>query len=108
MPLYISTTNQVMSAVLIVECDEEGHACKVQRPVYYVSVVLSPCKSCYPHYQKITYGVFMASWKLQHYFQAHPITVVSHAPLADIINNRDAIGHITKWAIELLPFEIKY
>ena len=29
-------------------------------------------------------------------------------PLNDIINNKDAIERIAKWAIELLPFEISY
>ena len=37
-----------------------------------------------------------------------PITVASEVPLNDIINNRDTIGRIAKWAIELLPFEITY
>lgn len=76
--------------------------------MYYVSEVLSPSKSRYTHYQKITYGVFMAARKLPHYLQAHPITMVSHAPLADIINNRNAMGRVTNWPIELLPFEITY
>ena len=43
-----------------------------------------------------------------HYFQGHPITVVSSAPLGDIIQNREATGRITKWAIELGPHGIKY
>ena len=47
------------------------------------------------------YGVFMASQKLKHYFQGHPIIVVSSAPLGDIIQNREATGRIAKWAIEL-------
>ena len=34
--------------------------------------------------------------------------VASEVPLNDIINNRDATGRITKWAIELLPFDITY
>ena len=34
--------------------------------------------------------------------------VASEVPLNDIINNRDAIGRIAKWAIELLPFDITY
>jgi hypothetical protein len=34
--------------------------------------------------------------------------VASEVPLNDIINNRDAMGRIAKWAIELLPFEIVY
>src|SRR3954462_7079783 len=50
----------------------------------------------------------MASRKLKHYFQEHPITVVSSAPLADIIQNREATGRIAKWAIELGAYHIKY
>lgn len=34
--------------------------------------------------------------------------VTSEVPPNDIINNRDATGHIAKWAIELLLFEIVY
>ena len=34
--------------------------------------------------------------------------VASEVPLNDIINNRDAIGRIAKWAIELLSFDITY
>src|SRR5215216_4443193 len=108
MLLYIAATHQVVSAILVVERQEDGHKFLLQKPVYYVSTVLTPCKSRYPHYQKIAYAVFMASRKLRHYFQECSITVASEVPLNDIINNRDAIGHITKWAIELLPFEITY
>ena len=70
--------------------------------------VLTPCKSRYPHYQKIAYAVFMASRKLRHYFQECSIMVASEIPLNNIINNRDATGQIAKWAIELLPFNITY
>ena len=62
----------------------------------------------YPHWQKLVYGVFMASWKLKHYFQGHPITVVSSAPLGDIIQTREATGPIAKWAIELGPHGLRY
>ena len=106
MPLYISATHQVVSAVLVVEREEEGHKFPLQKPVYYVSTVLTPCKTRYPHYQKIAYAVFMASQKLRHYFQECSITVASEVPLNDIINNREATGRIAKWAIELLPFDI--
>ena len=64
MLLYISATHQVVSAVLVVEREEDGHEFPLQKPVYYVSTVLTPCKSRYPHYQKIAYAVFMASRKL--------------------------------------------
>ena len=46
--LYIATTTQVVSAALVVEREEEGHALKVQPPVYYISEVLSNSKTRYP------------------------------------------------------------
>ncbi|KAK1621335.1 hypothetical protein QYE76_026852 [Lolium multiflorum] len=57
---------------------------------------------------KLAYGVFLGSRKLRHYFQEHPITVVSKAPLATIINNSDATGRVAKWGIELSAFDINY
>lgn len=108
MLLYIFATHQVVSAVLVVEREEDGHKFPLQKPVYYVSTVLTPFKSQYPHYQKIAYAVFMASQKLRHYFQECSITVAFELPLNDIINNCDATGRIAKWAIELLSFDITY
>jgi hypothetical protein len=43
--LYIAATTQVASAVIVVERTEEGHALPVQRPVYYISEVLSETKA---------------------------------------------------------------
>ena len=87
MLLYISATHQVVSVVLVIEREEEGHKFPLQKPVYYVSEVLTPCKSRYPHYQKIAYAVFMASRKLRHYFQECSIMLASEVPLNEIINN---------------------
>jgi hypothetical protein len=42
--LYIAATTHVISSAIIVERSEEGHAFGVQRPVYFVSEVLSECK----------------------------------------------------------------
>ena len=80
MLLYISATHQVVSAVLVVEREQDGHKFPLQKLVYYVSTVLTPCKSRYPHYQKLAYAVFMASRKLRHYFQECSITVASEVP----------------------------
>jgi hypothetical protein len=57
--LYIAATHQVVSTVLVVERSEEGRAHEVQRPVYFVSEILSPTKQRYPHYQKLAYSVFI-------------------------------------------------
>ena len=87
---------------------EIGKEYPLQRPVYYVSEVLTLSKQRYPHWQKLVLGVFMVGRKLKHYFQEHPITLVSSAPLADIIQNREATGRIAKWAIELGAYHIQY
>ncbi|KAK1650201.1 hypothetical protein QYE76_068006 [Lolium multiflorum] len=57
-----------------------------------------------PMFQKMTYGVFMAATKLKHYFEEHPMKVVSEAPISDIMGNKDASGRIAKWAIQLSPY----
>ena len=49
--LYVSATNKVVSTVLVVEREEEGHSHPVQRPVYYLSEVLTLSKQNYPHYR---------------------------------------------------------
>ena len=85
MLLYVVAGPRAVSAVIVVERKEEGKEYSAQRPVYYVSEVLSKSKQRYPHWQKLVLGVFMESRKLKPYFQEHPITVVSSIPMADII-----------------------
>ena len=41
MMLYIAATTAVVSTAIVVEREEEGRVYKVQRPVYYISEVLS-------------------------------------------------------------------
>jgi hypothetical protein len=85
--LYITATHQVVSTVLVVERSEEGKAHDIQRPVYFLSEVLSSSKQHYPHYQKLSYSIFMTAKKLRHCFLVHPIVVVNEAPLSNILNN---------------------
>jgi ribonuclease HI len=106
--LYVATTTQVVSAVIIVERTEEGHALPVQRPVYYISEVLSETKARYPQVQKLLYAVVLARRKLRHYFEAHSVTVVSSLPLGEIIRNPDAACRIAKWSVELMGEMLAY
>jgi hypothetical protein len=106
--LYVAATTQMVNAVIVVERTEEGHALPVQRPVYYISEVLSKNKARYPQIQQLLYAVVFARCKLRYYFEAHPVIVVSSFLLAEIIREPDAAGRIAKWSVELMGKTLTY
>jgi hypothetical protein len=86
----------------------KGHTYKVQRPIYYISEVLLDSKARFPHVQKLLYALLITSRKLQHYFDEHKVTMVSNFPLGNILRNRNATGHISKWTVELGALNIEF
>jgi hypothetical protein len=66
-----------------------------------MSEVLTGSKRFYSEMEKICYTVIMSARKLQYYFKAHTIKVLTNQPLNDIFNNRDSSGRISKWVEEL-------
>ena len=50
----------------------------------------------------------LARRKLRHYFEAHPVTVVSSFLLGEIVHNRDATGRIAKWSVEIMGEALTY
>jgi hypothetical protein len=84
--LYLAATTHVVSTAIVVERQEDGHAYPVQRPVYFVSEVLSESKARYQPVQKLLY-VLITSRKLRHYFQEYSISFVTDYPLGDILRN---------------------
>jgi hypothetical protein len=63
--LYLAATTHVVSTNIVVERQEDGHAYPVQRPVYFVSEVLSESKARYQPVQKLLYAVLITSRKLR-------------------------------------------
>src|SRR3954466_6959019 len=50
----------------------------------------------------------MTSRKVSQYFDEDPITIVSSAPLADILNNPGATGRVAEWNIELSQRDLQF
>jgi hypothetical protein len=71
----------------VVEQEEPGHVYKIQRPVYYISKVLSDCETRYNQVQKLLYAILITKRKLLHYFESHPIQIVTSFGLREIIRN---------------------
>jgi hypothetical protein len=57
---------------------------------------------------KIVHVVLMASRKLQHYFGAHKIRVLTERSLAYIYKNIEASARIKKWAMELSEYYLSF
>jgi hypothetical protein len=93
---YITATTQIINTTLVVEREEPGHVYKVQRMVYYISKVVSACETRYNQVQKLLYVVLITKRKLLHYFESHPICVVTSYGLEEIIKNRLTTGRIAK------------
>jgi hypothetical protein len=81
---------------------------KVQKPMYFISTVLRDTWERYTMQQKLLYTLLIASRKLRHYFQGHPIKVVTNRPLETILRNPNVTERVAEWAVELQPFEISF
>jgi hypothetical protein len=98
----------VVSTAIVVERGESDTNRKIQYTVYFINEVLSNSKTRYFHIMKLAYAFLITSRKLSHYFQVHQIEVHTSSTLGEILNNREAIGKIAKWAIELSMHDIVY
>jgi hypothetical protein len=97
----------MVSSAIVAERQEDCHAYLVQRPVYFVSEVLSESKARYQPVQKLLCAVLITSRKLEHYFQ-YSVSIITDYPLGDILRNQDATGRISKWAVELGALNIDF
>jgi hypothetical protein len=82
--LYVTTTNQVIYAAIVVEREEPRHVYKVH------------CETHYNQVQKLLYAILIMKHKLLHYLESHPVYVVTSHGLGKIVGNRFTTGRIVK------------
>jgi hypothetical protein len=76
--------------------------------MYFVNTVLRDARERSTMQQKLLYTLLIASRKLRHYFQGHPIRVVTDRPLETILRNPNVTRRVAEWAVELQPFKISF
>ena len=62
----------------------------------------------YLEIEKLVLALVVAVRKLRPYFQSHVILVPTNHPLRQVLQNPDVSRRLTKWAIELGEFDIKF
>ena len=98
---YIVVAPYTVSLVLI--RDDNG----IQRPMYYVSKSLHEAEVRYLPLEKAILAV-VHTRKLQHYFQAHTVIVLTQLPLRSVLRSTNYKGRIAMWSALLGAFDIKY
>ena len=76
--------------------------------MYYTSKALLPAETRYSPAEKVALALITVARKLRLYFQEHAIKVYTDCPLKLILQKPELSGRLTKWAVELSEFDIRY
>nr|GEW29145.1 reverse transcriptase domain-containing protein [Tanacetum cinerariifolium] len=100
--IYLFATHGAISAVLMTERGAN------QTPIYFISRALQGPELNYTPMEKLVLSLVFAAKRLQRYFQAHPITVITDQPIKQIMSRPDMVGWLQKWSIMLGEHNITY
>ena len=100
--MYLAVSDVAVSVALFKETDGK------QKLVFYTSKMLTDPKTRYSVTKKLVLALVNAKKKLKPYFEAHTIVVLMEHSLWQILSKPDLSRRLTKWAIELGVYDIKY
>ena len=58
--------------------------------------------------EKLVLALVTTAKRLQPYFQAHTIEIMTEHPMKQILHKPETLGRLVKWARELSEFDIRY
>lgn len=70
--LYLASSQLAIRALVVQE--DEG---VIKKPVYYISQALKDAETCYPGVKSMCLAIVYASQRLQHYFLAYEIHLMT-------------------------------
>lgn len=77
--MYLAVFDHAISSVLLRQQE------RVQRSVFYLSKTLVDAETHYLLLEKMALALVHATWKLPHYFPAHPVSVLTVYPLQSLL-----------------------
>ena len=99
--IYLAVSEVAISDALFKEIDNIR-----QKPVFFVSKSLADTETRYSHLDQAALALRIATKKLNPYFQAHPIMVLTDLPLRSTLHKPEFFGRMARWAIELSEYDI--
>ncbi|VFQ79467.1 unnamed protein product [Cuscuta campestris] len=100
--LYLAIADCAISAVIVRK--ENG----AQHPIYYVSKTLRDAELRYSRPEKAMLAVFWTAKRLNPYFQAHRIVVLTNEPLASLTRSPAASARMTKWVVFISQYSVEF
>ncbi|XP_019160737.1 PREDICTED: uncharacterized protein LOC109157290 [Ipomoea nil] len=100
--LYLGISQAAISSVLV--RDDAG----VQRPIYYTSRALRGAELRYSPTEKAIFAVDVIAKKLNHYFQAHPMQVLTNQPLESVLRASGSASRLVRWSMRLSQYNIQF
>ena len=76
--------------------------------MFYVSKILLDAETHYSVVKKMVLALVNVKKKLRHYVETHSITVIIDFPIKQILSKPNLSGKLTKWAIDLGIYDIRY
>ncbi|GJY15600.1 reverse transcriptase domain-containing protein [Tanacetum coccineum] len=100
--MHLATLKESISVVLATKRNEGW------TPIYFVSRVLQGAELNYLALEKLVLALVHAARRLQRYFQAHTITVLTNTPIKQILTGPEKIGRVAKWEIKFGEHDIVF